>query len=131
MKRILSVTIALFLYVLLVACNKAEVDKKTHPIGNREVVGIKISSLPETRIYALGGEEAEEIYNYLTNLETEYYSTNNDLNGLTYVIVIEYNNGDKKTLYHSSYLLGTSDGWYKIKNYKELEFEKILEKFDK
>lgn len=130
MKRNVLVTVALFLCVLLVACSEIGFDKKTHSINDQEVIGIKISSLPETREYALSGKDADVIYNYLENLETEYYAENNDLNGITYVIEIKYSNGEEKTVYHSSYLLGTSDGWYKIKNYKEQEFEKLLKKFN-
>lgn len=131
MKKTILMIMMIFICFLLVACNDVKVDKKTHAMQERDLYCIKVSSLPQTRDYTLRDESAYEIYDYFKKLKTEYYSNENDLNGITYIITIEYENGDIKTLYHSAYLIGTEDSWYKIKNYKQQEFEKILEKLSK
>lgn len=130
MKKVVLIAMTIFVCILFIACNDVKLDKKTHVLQEQErkLVCIKLSSLPETNEYTFSGEAANEIYEYLANLKTEYYSSNNDLNGITYVISIEYDNGDLKTLYHFSYLIGTDDGWYKIKNYEEQEFENLIKK---
>lgn len=135
MKKILTLLlIAIFCFLLFAGCGGANQKNNEQLLlpSTDGIVGIEVSSLPETESYSFSGEDADEIIDYLSSLNLTPYYEENLYNGMTWVIAVEYENGDVVTVYHSGNILIMSDNgpWYKMK-YREAErFTSLLEKLN-
>lgn len=98
------------------------------------VVKIDVSSLPEGYNYSFSGEDAQAIIDYLStlNLESEFEENPNEYTGMTWVIALEYENGDTFKIYHFGKFIRSQNGsWYKMSFEEASRFDALLAELDK
>ena len=101
-------------------------------LKGRDAKNITVSSLPAGYNYAFDGEKADAIVSYLTGLSltADFPENPNEYAGMTWVIFIEYENGDTETVYHfGNMFIGTEESpWYRMKSDEAIQFESLLER---
>lgn len=129
MKRLVAL-VALFAFLLLlVGCQETEIqstETSRNNVSNQvsgsqlliegNVIKCDVSSLPEYYNYSFKGESAKKIVDYLSslNLESNFEENPNDYAGMTWVITLEYENGETLNVYHFSDFIRAENGtWYK------------------
>jgi hypothetical protein len=94
------------------------------------VVKIDVSSSPKGYNYSFNGENAKAIIDYLSNLnlESNFEENPNEYDGMTWVISLEYDNGDELTVYHFSNIFIRSEkgSWYKMTYEEASRFDALL-----
>ena len=103
MKKFIAVVLVCICVFGLIGCNQQPQQVQGNQLlveGN--VVKIDVSSLPEGYNYSFSGEDAQAIIDYLStlNLESEFEENPNEYTGMTWVIALEYENGDTFKIYH-------------------------------
>ena len=87
-------------------------------INKAKVTGVKVSSLPEGYDYSFTGDKAQAIYDYLSDISLSSELSVEDpgqLNGMLWVIRLDYENGDTVTLYDSGkFIHGSDRKWYEM-----------------
>ncbi len=97
-----------------------------------DIKNVFVTSLPESasRAYSFSGDDAKSVVNYLNslNLITNFEENPNEYGGMTWVISIEYNNGDTATVYHfGNIFIRANDGnWYKMIHEEASRLDKLL-----
>jgi hypothetical protein len=119
---------------------KKRIDKNLLTVKNNKlfaegnVISIKVSSLPEGLEYSFSGEETIDIINYISSLhlENDFEENPNEYGGLTWVIFLEYEDGDSLTIYHFGNMFIRSDKspWYKMDYEEASRFEQLLNKLN-
>ena len=91
---------------------------------------ISVTSLPEGYAYDFSGEDAEAITDYLLNLNLidEFGENPNEYGGMTWVIAVEYENGDTTTVRHfgNMFIRTESGPWYKMDHEEASHFDTLL-----
>ena len=135
MKKIIALVAILILLVSIVGCNQQSQQVQGNQLlveGN--VVKIDVSSLPEGYNYYFSGEDAKAIIDYLStlNLESEFEENPNEYTGMTWVIALEYENGDTFKIYHFGEFIRSQNGsWYKMSFEEASRFDALLDELDK
>lgn len=98
------------------------------------IIGITVSSLPKGYDYSFSGDDVDVIVEYLSNINLiSDFSENHDVYfGSTWVISLQYDNGDVVTVRHSgNKFIQTNNGpWYKM-NYDEANrFDSLLDELN-
>ena len=106
---------------------KAE-DNKLFAKGN--IVKIDVSSLPEGRNYSFCGEDVNAITDYLSSLSliSEFEENPDKYDGMTWIITLEYENGDTLDIYHfgNMFIRSQSGSWYKMTYEEASRFDALL-----
>ena len=135
MKKLLIIALAFLCVFGMVGCSQ----QPQYVQGNQllvegNVIKIDVSSLPEGYNYSFDGEEAKEIIDYLSNLnlQSNFEENPNEYTGMTWVICLEYDNGDKLTVYHDGNMfIRTEKGsWYKMTYDEANRFDTLLDEFN-
>ena len=132
MKKVLTIAVAFLCLLGMVGCSQ----QPQYVQGNQllvegNVIKIDVSSLPDGYNYSFDGEEAKEIIDYLSNLnlQSNFEENPNEHTGMTWVICLEYDNGDKLTVYHfGNMFIRTKEGsWYKMTYDEANRFNTLLD----
>lgn len=87
-------------------------------INKAKVTGVKVSSLPQGYDYSFTGDKAQAVVDYLSGLSLSSELSVQDpgqLNGMLWVIRLDYENGDTITLYDSGkFIHGEEHKWYEM-----------------
>lgn len=135
MKKILTnLLITILCFLLFAGCGRADQENNGQPLlpSKDGVIGIEVSSLPETESYSFSGDDADKIIDYLSGLNLTSYSEDDVYYGMTWVIAVEYENGDVVTVYHfGNFLIRADNGpWYEMKYREAEQFDALLEKLN-
>ena len=132
MKKVLTIAVAFLCLLGMVGCSQ----QPQYVQGNQllvegNVIKIDVSSLPDGYNYSFGGEEAKEIIDYLSNLNLQgnFEENPNEYTGMTWVICLEYDNGDKLTVYHfgNMFIRSKEGSWYKMTYDEANRFDTLLD----
>lgn len=119
----------------LIECNQQPHQVK----GNKllvegDVVKIDISSLPEGYNYFFSGEDSKAIIDYLSTLtlESEFEENPNEYTGMTWVIALEYENGETLNIYHfgNMFIRSQNGSWYRMSYEEASRFDTLLEQLN-
>ena len=90
-----------------------------------------VSSLPPAGNYAFSADAAKPLVDYLSSLELtcDFDEDPDTYGGRTWVIALEYQNGEKQTVYHFGNLFLRVDGgsWYKMDYEAAERFDRLME----
>ena len=134
MKKIVSLFICIIMLLALVGCARSSTNKLG--LNTDGVKSVMVSSLPSVRKgYLFDGEKAEKLVNYLTGLDLKSnFSENPDeYDGMTWVITIEYENGDTAVVDHfGNTFVKNGDGqWLKMKYEQAEQLDSLLGELSK
>ncbi|MBQ8625782.1 MAG: hypothetical protein IJ419_06460 [Agathobacter sp.] len=115
---------------LLVGCGNNS-TKGSVLLKEGEVKEISVSSLPEGYNYSFTGESVGAIIDYLAglNLSSDFSENPDEYGGMTWVIVLEYDDNSEVELYHfgNMFIMVEGGSWYKM-NYDEAnQFSTLIE----
>lgn len=119
MRKLFSIVLVLFCVLGMVGCNQQPQQVQGNQLlAEGNAININVSSLPEGYDYSFSGENAKAIIDYLSNLnlESNFEENPNEYMGMTWVISLEYDNGNVLTIYHSGnmFIRSESSSWYKM-----------------
>ena len=87
-------------------------------IDKAKIKSVNVTSLPEGYDYSFTGDKAQAIYDYLSDIGLSSELSVEDpgqLNGMLWVIRLDYENGDSITLYDSGkFIHGSDRKWYEM-----------------
>ena len=99
-------------------------------IDKAKVTVVKVSSLPEGYDYSFTDENAQAVVDYLSNISLSTNLSVEDpgqLNGMTWVIKLNYENGDTVTLYDlGKFIHGTDRKWYEMTYEESQELSNLI-----
>lgn len=99
-------------------------------IDKAKVIGVKVSSLPEGYDYSFTDENAQAVVDYLSNISLSTNLSVEDpgqLGGMTWVIKLNYENGDTVTLYDlGKFIHGTDRKWYEMTYEESQELSNLI-----
>ena len=132
MKKIIAIVLVCLCVLGIVGCNQQPQQVQGGQLlAEGKVINIDISSLPEGYNYSFSGKDAKAIIDYLStlNLESNFEENPNEYDGMTWVISLEYENGDTLTIYHFGNMLIRVKGgsWYKVTYDEASRFDTLLD----
>ena len=135
MKKLLIIALAFLCVFDMAGCSQQPQQAQNNQlIAEGNVIKIDVSSLPEGYNYSFDGEEAKEIIDYLSNLnlQSNFEENPNEYFGMTWVICLKYDNGDKLTVYHfGNMFIRTEKGsWYKMTYDEANRFDTLLDELN-
>ena len=99
-------------------------------IDKAKVIGVKVTSLPEGYDYSFTDKNAQAVVDYLSNISLSTNLSVEDpgqLNGMTWVIKLNYENGDTVTLYDlGKFIHGTDRKWYEMTYEESQELSNLI-----
>ena len=99
-------------------------------IDKAKVTVVKVSSLPEGYDYSFTDENAQSVVDYLSNISLSTNLSVEDpgqLNGMTWVIKLNYENGDTVTLYDlGKFIHGEDRKWYEMTYEESQELSNLI-----
>ena len=99
-------------------------------IDKAKVIGVKVTSLPEGYDYSFTDKNAQAVVDYLSNISLSMNLSVEDpgqLNGMTWVIKLNYENGDTVTLYDlGKFIHGTDSKWYEMTYEESQELSNLI-----
>ena len=134
MKKSLALMLALVCICSLTACSKVTENKP--PRGSMllkegTVEKVHVSSNPGNYVYEFEKESAQAIVDYLANLNLyrDFKENPEDYSGMTWVISLEYENGEKTTIYQFAnlFIRTENDPWIEIRPVEAERFGALLE----
>ncbi len=133
MKKIAVFVLALLCVVALVGCSPAYTEGSVL-LKEGTVKNISVSSLPEGYNYSYTGENAQAIVDYFTELDliSDFEENPDEYSGMTWVIVLEYEDGSKETIYHFGNMFIRTNGgsWYKMTFEQASAFDSLLDELN-
>ena len=131
MKKLLTITLAFLCVLGMVGCSKQPQQVQGNQLlAEGNVIKIDVSSLPEGYNYSFDGEDAKEIIDYLSNLklQSNFEENPNEYTAMTWVIFLEYDNGDELTVYHfvNKFIRTEKGSWYKMTYDEAKRFDTLL-----
>ena len=119
MKKQLAILLVIFCVLGMAGCNnQSQKLQGDQLLAEGNVVKINISSLPERYNYCFNGKDTKAIMDYLSalNLDNKFVENPDAYGGMTWVIALEYENGDILKIYHlgNMFIRSEKGSWYKI-----------------
>ena len=135
MKKLLTIALAFLCVLGMVGCSQQPQQVQGNQLlAEGNVIKIDVSSLPEGYNYSFDGEDAKEIIGYLSNLnlQSSFEENPNEYTGMTWVISLEYDNGEILTVYHfGNMFIRTEKGsWYKMTSDEANRFDTLLDELN-
>ena len=132
MRKLFSILLAVFCVLGVVGCtNQSQQVKGNRLLSEGNVIKIVVSSLPEEYSYSFEGEAVNEIVGYLSslNLQSEFDENPDTYTGMTWVISLEYENGDTLSIYHfgNTFICSENGAWYKMDYDEASRFGALLD----
>ena len=129
MKKLMTMVLVFICVLGIVGCGQRQVKGK-QLLAEGNVINIDVSSLPEGYNYSFTGENTKAIVDYLSNLnlDSTFLENPNEYCGMTWVISLEYDNGDVLTVYHfgNMFIRSEKGSWYKMTYDEANRFHTLL-----
>lgn len=131
MRKPLAILLVILCVLGIVGCSQQPQQVQGNQLlAEGNVIKIDVSSLPEGYNYSFNGEDAKEIIDYLSNLnlQSNFEENPNEYTGVTWVISLEYENGDTLTIYHfgNMFIRSEKGSWYKMTFEEASRFDALL-----
>lgn len=130
MKKLITLVLSLLLIFVLFGCSSITADKSPL-LRECNVKKVSVSSSPEGYDYSFGGKDAEAIVDYLSDLrlDSQFEENPDEYSGMTWVISLEYDDGDVSQIYHfGNMFIRANDGpWYKMTSDEAIRFDTLLD----
>ena len=134
MKKYIAFVLALVCVLGLVGCASVATEGGIL-LKEGKVKRISVTSLPEEYEYSFDGNDAVVIVDYLSdlNLIADFSENPNEYGGMTWVISLEYEDGDAVTIYHfgNMFIRTKSGSWYKMNSEEARRFDELLDELTK
>ena len=132
MKQMIAIVLVCICVLGIVGCSQQPQQLKGDLLlAEGNVINIDVSSAPEGYNYLFSGTDAKAIIDYLStlNLESNFEENPNEYDGMTWVISLQYENGDALTIYHfGNMFIRVEDGsWYKMTYDEASRFDTLLD----
>ena len=132
MKKFIALLLTLICLLCIVGCSQqSQQVQSTQLLAEGNVIKIAVSSLPEGYNYSFSGEDTKGIIDYLSNLnlQSKFDEDPNTYTGMTWVISLEYENGDILTIYHfgNKFICSENGSWYKMTDEEASHFDTLLD----
>ena len=132
MKRMIAIVLVCICVLGIVGCSQQPQQLKGDLLlAEGNVINIDVSSMPEGYNYSFSGTDAKAIIDYLStlNLESNFEENPNEYDGMTWVISLQYENGDALTIYHfgNMFIRGEDGSWYKMTYDEASRFDTLLD----
>lgn len=102
---------------------------------NEPVAKVHVTSLPEAYDYTFDGADAQEIAEYLRGLTliSDFDENPDEYYGMTWVIEVEYENGESGTVCHfgNMFIRAGHGKWYKTVQSEAVKLDALIEKLNK
>lgn len=136
MKKFIAFVLVCICIFGVIGCNQQPQQVKATPLlAEGNIVKIDVSSLPEGYNYSFSGEDVKAIIDYLSalNLESEFEENPNEYTGMTWVIALEYENGDILKIYHfgNMFIRSQNGSWYRMSYEEASRFDTLLDELSK
>ena len=141
MKKLIACLLSSILVFFAVGCSDTATDENTSTqkgtllLLDGNVKKISVTSLPEGYDYSFEGEDSKAIVDYLSvlNLVSQFKENPNEYGGMTWVISLEYDNGETLQIYHfANMFIKAADGkWYRMNNDEAINLENLLDELTK
>lgn len=131
LKKWIVVVLVCICVLGMIGCNQ-----QASPLFEKgNVVKIDVSSVPEGYYYySFSGKDVDPIIEYLStlSLESEFEENPDDYMGMTWVISLEYENGDTWEIYHfgNLFIRSQNSSWYKMSYEEASRFDTLLEQLN-
>ncbi len=131
MKKLIALVLTLACVLVLIGCSSAKEEGLL--LKTENVKNVFMSSSPEGYAYLFSGDDANAVVDYFANLHITPYTKVIDETGMSWVISIEYENGQTKTVYYlcGKYIKGDDDSFYKIICNEASHFDTLLDELSK
>lgn len=130
MKKLMALVLVLFFVLGMVGCNQPQQQVQGNQLLAEGVVkNVNVSSLPKGNNYSFSEDKAQAIIDYLSNLnlDSQFEENPDEYVGRTWVISLEYDNGDVLTVYHfGMFICSEKSSWYKMTYDEASHFDKLL-----
>ena len=135
MKKLLTIALVFLCVLGMVGCSQQPQQVQGNQLlAEGNVIKIDVSSLPGGYNYSFDGKDAKEIIDYLSNLnlQSNFEEDPNEYTGMTWVISLEYDNGEILTVYHfGNMFIRTEKGyWYKMTYDEANRFDTLLDELN-
>ena len=132
MRKLLTILLTIFCMLGIVGCSQQSLQVQgSQLLAEGNVIKIDISSLPEGYNYSFKGNDAKEILDYLSNLNLQrnFKENPNEYSGMTWVISLEYENGDVLKVYHfgNMFICSENGPWYRMTHNEAARFDALLD----
>ena len=141
MKKLIACLLSFILVFFAIGCSDTAADENTSTqkgtllLLDGNVKKISVTSLPEGYDYSFEGEDSKAIVDYLSvlNLVSQFKENPNENGGMTWVISLEYDNGETLQIYHFANLFIKTAGGkcYKMNNDEAINLENLLDELTK
>ena len=136
MNKFIAVVLVCVCLIGVIGCKQSSQQAPGNQLlAEGNVVKIDVSSLPELYNYSFSGKDINEIIDYLStlSLESEFEEDPNTYTGLTWVIALEYEDGDALKIYHfGNKFIRSGDGpWYKMTYEQASRLETLFDELGK
>ena len=115
MRKITALFLALVLTVCLCGCNE-QPPQKIKLLEADNVKSVSVTSFPKGYAYSFAGDDAKAVTDYLSKLSLipDFKEDPDHYVGMTWVVTVEYEDGDIITIYHfANMFIRANDGpWY-------------------
>lgn len=131
MKKLITIVLVLICVLSIVGCSiQQQQVQDDQLLAEGNVIKIDVSSLPEGYNYTFDGEDAKAITEYLSNLnlDSKFEENPNEYSGMTWVISLEYDNGEILTVYHfgNMFIRSEKGSWYRMTYDEASRFDALL-----
>ncbi len=129
MKKLIAFVVLLVCILVLVGCSSSvSVEKGSHLLKEGKVKSVSVESLPKYYDYIFHGNDAKAIVEYFENLNlVSDFEDSTDGDGTTWVVSLEYENGEVVTIYHCDVFIKNKGGsWYKTTYEEARRFDTLL-----
>lgn len=140
MKKQLSLVIVLVIYISLFSgCgstgNIPDKDSSVSlSLSSDNIARVTVDSLPQGNSYSFTGADGNAVVEYFNGLTlaSNFSEKPEEYSGLTRVVTVEYENGNKVTIYHFGNIFVRADNgpWYKMDYEEAASFEALLDKLN-
>ena len=130
-----AVFVLIIAFLLTASACSGAVTKGKVLLKEGTVTKVSVSSQPESKNYSFDGDAARSVVKYLSGLKLSDNFPENpaQYDGQTWVVSIEYENGDTITIYHLGNMFIKSAGgpWYKMTYSEASRFDTLLNDLSK
>ena len=131
MKKLITIVLVLICVLGIVGCSiQQQQVQDDQLLAEGNVIKIDVSSLPEGYNYTFDGEDAKAITEYLSNLnlDSNFEENPNEYDGMTWVISLEYDNGEILTVCHfgNMFIRSEKGSWYRMTYDEASRFDALL-----
>ena len=131
MKQLMATVLAVLCVFVIVGCSQQSQQVKGNQLlAEGHVINVDVSSRLGYN-YSFGGEDAKVLVDYLSdlNLNSKFEENPNEYVGMTWVISLEYENGDVLKVYHfgNMFIRSENGSWYKMTYDEASRFHTLLD----